>query len=362
MDAVEIGNILRNKRVEQDMSVDDVAERLNVTAQTVNYIENGEHEKLSGEVFVRGYIRYYARVLGISASGLLGTEEEQPMEIKVEDDMDYGHDERILKLTRTWGTVAIIFILMLVIYAWWAENEEMLMDAGMSEDTSEVLEEAPAIPDTEAHDGVGDLIENAEDAENMEDMQGAVDSTDSQGVMPGDVTNPDWSGDETDTESSYPSGGYSSPFDEDSDEEPEATATGDAESTPGAEDEEAFGDSDEMTGEARDAVRDVVDEPAVPGESRDNLPDNLTSVELETSEYESWVQVIDADGVTLEETLLSPFSRISIYGKAPFDFKIGYVQGVILRIDGEIYDFSQYEDRGLAFFRAPGRPALSPVP
>ena len=151
MDAVEIGATLRGKRVEQELSVDDVAARMNVTAQTVHHIEEGNHDKLPGRVFVRGYLRYYARLLGVNPGEII-EEQEQSIPEPTDDDLDYGQDERVLRQTRIWGSVAIGAVLALLVYAWWAESAAPpdAMDAvdTMHEDGADGMDDM---------DGMGDM-------------------------------------------------------------------------------------------------------------------------------------------------------------------------------------------------------------
>ena len=311
MDAAEIGSVLRNKRVERDLSVEDIAGRLNITAQMVERIENGEHDKLHEGVFARGYIRYYARVLGLDPFELLEDQEKQVIDTPPDDDLVYGHNEALLRQVRIWGSVAVAAILALLVYAWWAESGNAPPYAEDPQGSGEML-----IPEDSNAFGTssdGDMDEGADAAAGSQEAPvepGAVDEPVGEAVAP-----------------YQPTPYQPLPLATD---EAKATDTGGSEPVP------------EVAGQDREPATEEAPPSPEPA-----------SVKLQTREYESWVQVVDADGVKLGETLLAPFSEVVVQGKAPFDFKIGYVDGVSLYIDGELYDFSQYEDRGLAFFRAP---------
>ena len=121
MNEIEAGALLHAKREEAGLTLADIADKLNVSEDTVRKLEEGQHEQLPGRVFVRGYIRYYAKLLNIDATTLF--KDEDVVVEETGDDLDYAQDETALSMTRRWGTVAIVVVLLLVIYSWWVEDE-----------------------------------------------------------------------------------------------------------------------------------------------------------------------------------------------------------------------------------------------
>lgn len=65
------GPMLRAARKEKSMSVEDVSEQLNLSNSVVDAIENDSWEHLPEATYVRGYIRSYARLLGIDPADVL---------------------------------------------------------------------------------------------------------------------------------------------------------------------------------------------------------------------------------------------------------------------------------------------------
>ncbi|MFJ3484881.1 RodZ domain-containing protein [Pseudomonas sp. NPDC090202] len=65
------GETLRQARESKNWSLPDVALRLNLTATSLGYLEAGEFEKLPGHTFARGYIRAYAKLLGLEQATLV---------------------------------------------------------------------------------------------------------------------------------------------------------------------------------------------------------------------------------------------------------------------------------------------------
>lgn len=72
METQDFGTFLRRAREERTMSLAEVARRTKVAPATLQMLESGSLDDLPPEVFVRGFIRSYARALGISDAEPLG--------------------------------------------------------------------------------------------------------------------------------------------------------------------------------------------------------------------------------------------------------------------------------------------------
>lgn len=68
---VNPGDTLRKGRESKNWSLTDVASRLNLTVASLNNVETGAFEKLPGNTFARGYIRAYAKLLGLDQTALV---------------------------------------------------------------------------------------------------------------------------------------------------------------------------------------------------------------------------------------------------------------------------------------------------
>jgi cytoskeleton protein RodZ len=60
------GALLRAGRESAGLSVEQVAEKLHLLQSVVNSLEKDCYDRIRGDTFVRGYMRNYARLLGIS--------------------------------------------------------------------------------------------------------------------------------------------------------------------------------------------------------------------------------------------------------------------------------------------------------
>lgn len=65
------GRMLREARENREWSVQQVANELHLTMHYVNALESDEFDKLPGDVFVRGYMRSYALLLGLDPDEVL---------------------------------------------------------------------------------------------------------------------------------------------------------------------------------------------------------------------------------------------------------------------------------------------------
>ncbi|HLV20174.1 MAG TPA: helix-turn-helix domain-containing protein [Polyangiaceae bacterium] len=66
-----VGQFLRRHREGKRMSVEEVSRATRVPMSSVERIESDQFDELPGEVFVRGFLKSYARAVGLSAEEVL---------------------------------------------------------------------------------------------------------------------------------------------------------------------------------------------------------------------------------------------------------------------------------------------------
>jgi cytoskeletal protein RodZ len=66
-----VGQYLREQRESRRMSVEEVSRATRVPVQSVERIEADRFDELPGEVFVRGFLKSYARALGVPADEVM---------------------------------------------------------------------------------------------------------------------------------------------------------------------------------------------------------------------------------------------------------------------------------------------------
>lgn len=70
---LSVGNMLATARQRQGLSQEDVAQKLKLKVRQIEALELGHYEQLPGELFVRGFVRGYARLVGADETLLLQT-------------------------------------------------------------------------------------------------------------------------------------------------------------------------------------------------------------------------------------------------------------------------------------------------
>ena len=75
-----VGHILRDAREAQGITLEDAAVRLRLMQRQVEAMETDDFESLGQPVFARGFVRNYARLLGLAPEALLARMEGAPAE------------------------------------------------------------------------------------------------------------------------------------------------------------------------------------------------------------------------------------------------------------------------------------------
>ena len=65
-----VGYTLRQERERQNLSIEDIEQGTSIRALYIEAIENGEYDKLPGTVYAKGFIKNYAKFLGLDADAM----------------------------------------------------------------------------------------------------------------------------------------------------------------------------------------------------------------------------------------------------------------------------------------------------
>ena len=118
MSLEKIGAVLKQERQKQNISVDEISQATRISRAQIRAIEVGESSKLPARVYVRGFIRSYAKVLGVDTKALLELfgpvqltqlEPAQPIQI------DQGVN-KYFTLTHILLSSAIVFFLSFIVW------------------------------------------------------------------------------------------------------------------------------------------------------------------------------------------------------------------------------------------------------
>lgn len=314
-EAQSLGQALQAGREARGLSREEVAKALRLSISTVRRLENEDWEMMPAPVFVRGYVSSYARLVGLDADALLSlykvmdvrSSTEPRIELTSVDGDHKGFRAPWIFAGAALVAAAVVAVSLLLVLP---EAEERTVEGGVA-DAQAVAEAAapeaaaPAVPAVEeaSPNVVAEQAPEAAAAPQAESPQAPTPE-----VPPSEVP----------------------PSEAEPDALPEQAAA-------------APEPSEEALEEADFASRLGADEPALgalqapPTEEEVGVfrvtPAGDDEIEFVFSET-CWVEVKDLDGRYLHAVLGEPNEKLTLVGEGPFDVKLGYVPGVVLRFNG----------------------------
>ncbi|HHF2854636.1 TPA: cytoskeleton protein RodZ [Vibrio diabolicus] len=303
--SIEAGTLLKNKRESLGMSQKQVADRLRLRVSVIEDIENNRFESQQVATFTRGYLRSYAKFVGLDEKMVLTALEQtadvQPQEQEIEmqsfsrKTKDEKHNSRIMLLTWVIGLVIIG-----ISAAWWWQNQQ---ENSLTKEVTDSSVEAPKPTAQELADI--DLM-TAEEliASTPEDVV----STSNDVVETSEV-----------------------PVEQGS-----APLLAETENTTSVDSEEPV----------------AVIETAEEEQPAPVVPEGMTLLTMKFK-ADCWIQVKDTNGKTLVSGTHKPGQDVELTGKAPFKVILGAPEGVTMTFASEPVDLSGYTSGKVARFTLP---------
>ncbi|EGQ8155174.1 cytoskeleton protein RodZ [Vibrio alginolyticus] len=303
--SIEAGTLLKNKRESLGMSQKQVADRLRLRISVIEDIENNRFESQQVATFTRGYLRSYAKFVGLDEKVVLTaleqTADAQPQEQEIEmqsfsrKTKDEKHNSRIMLLTWVIGLVIIG-----ISAAWWWQNQQ---ENSLTKEVTDSSVEAPQPTAQELAD-----IDLMTAEELIASTPEEVAST-NEGVA--ELTE--------------------APVEQGAD--PLLTET---ENTTSVDSEEPV----------------AVIEAAEEEQPAPVVPEGMTLLTMKFK-ADCWIQVKDTNGKTLVSGTHRPGQDVELTGKAPFKVILGAPEGVTMTFASEPVDLSGYTSGKVARFTLP---------
>lgn len=128
------GETLRLAREQKGWLLAEVATQLKLTPLALGQLEAGEFERLPGHTFARGYVRAYAKLLGLDQAALVEQFDRYTgTDARGSEVHSLGHVPEPLRLSRTvlrLASAVLLLLLLLLGYFWWQERPERLTELG----------------------------------------------------------------------------------------------------------------------------------------------------------------------------------------------------------------------------------------
>jgi cytoskeleton protein RodZ len=296
-EAAAVGAQLRRAREIRGETTGDVARSLKLTGRQVEAMEAGRLDLLPGPAFARGFLRNYARYLGIDPAELLaGFESDARTYVELvpvsnaEGVMPSGGAARAAQFPAALVAGALLLVVLAGWYFDWFQ---------MPQENPAAIERAPEHQSLAAP---GDLAAPATTPPAAESMASAADASPSMAPVP--------------------AAGAPSP-------QPAAAPPA---PTPGA-----------VTSPPTAPVAAVVTPPAAAPAPVAEFP-RTDGVEHLVFRFdgESWVEVRDASGSIVYSGVSTAGSRRTVQGKPPFALVVGNARMVSLEYRGKPYDLTPY--------------------
>lgn len=314
------GDVLRQQREKLGLTQKDIADRLRLRLAVIQNIEDNNFKSDQVATFTRGYLRSYAKAVGLSDDDVLPLLEEevnhkeQSMQSFSRKTNREKHDSRIMLIT--WGVLAVLVGISSV---WWWQNQSL--------DTLSVSE-LTSSSDSLSQESEADLaVLEAQRELNVASAQ---------------------------------------PVQQNEEVEPTANAAVSTEDTTSANEEV----NNSSNTESSDTDRSVTDpatsdvSSSLPNESSDAESPESTNIALSDSpasanpvsmsfSADCWIQVKDAEGKVLATGVKKAGHQLSLSGKAPYSVILGAPEGVSMTFAGEAVDLSGYTAGKVARFKLP---------
>lgn len=330
------GETLRLARESKDLSLGEVARLLNLTEHALRQLEAGAFDQLPGHTFARGYVRAYAKLLGMDQADLVAQFDQYTgTDAQGSSVHSLGRIEEPVRLSQSLLRIVSFVILVAlgaVGFFWWQEHSNRASEeaAGVNIEHVEV----------ESADGTTQIhpLDEPEDqavAEAQQDGQAPAPVSPEAAGQPGQqaaegvATAP-----AIDATASVPATPVTpAPGPAESLSQPAVPAA--AEPSPPA----VVASAQPATVPAPAPAPAPAAAAEVPAPVVAQAGQGLVRVQFVA---DCWTQVTDADGKVLVSGLKRKGDSLELAGKAPLEVRLGFARGAQLSYNGQAVDVSPY--------------------
>mgnify|MGYP003417165584 FL=1 len=312
---VNPGETLRQARESNGWSLAEVALKLNLTVNSLSNLEAGAFDKLPGHTFARGYIRAYAKLLGMDQTVLVQQfDQSTGTDSRGSAVHSLGRIEEPVRVSHTILRIVSLLLLIAVIgggFIWWQDQT--------SSRPKDVVSLSPEHVEVEGADGTTQIH--------------PLDEPEDQAVAQGQA--------EGATALVLPQAGTSA------DASTAAEATAPAAQAPAA---------------PTQSTAPVVATPATPAPAVPTVPAPVVTAPVAPTvpapaaaapmagqgqvqlryTADCWTQVTDGTGKVLLSGLKRKGENVSVSGKPPFTVRLGFARGAQVSYNGQAVDVAPF--------------------
>jgi cytoskeleton protein RodZ len=353
------GERLQAARIQQGLSIDDVASRMHLSVNILKSIEDNSFDDITAPIFVKGYLRAYARIVSLDEDELI----EQYGEY-------YSHEDPPISTTSNmapelsvadvrikWTTYLVILGLAALLAAWWwnkKQGDAIPISLDSQSGQEQIVQQGAAASGggmADSQTGTGDMQSPPADdaAANLEaepagEPEPGVETAVTEPVAEQPEPPQPAAGQQAVAEPATPEPAVTAAAPEIVAAEPGAVEETAAESA-AIEPEVAEGEADSppvdeepapvaATAEAEEAPSVRLGAPVlVAPTGSDKLSISINA--------DTWADIKDATGFQMVYHLLRADQSFELTGSAPFSVFLGNGHGAEIKINGEEIDFSR---------------------
>jgi cytoskeleton protein RodZ len=333
------GETLRQARESKGFALGEVARHLNLTELALRQLEAGDFDQLPGHTFARGYVRAYAKLMGMDQAALVNEFDHYTgTDAKGSSVHSLGRIEEPVRLSHSILRI-VSFVILVALggigFYWWQEHSQR-SDDGAANVNLEHVEVESADGTTQIHP-----LDEPED-------QAVAEAQEGQAPTPAEVS-PEMA---AQPEQQPVEGAPAVPADEAAPTAPaastQAPVVAAVPSTAPAQPEAPATAAPSSPAVAPTAPAT----PAVPAAAPAPAAETPAPAPLVAQQGEGvvriqftancWTQVTDANGKVLVSALKRTGDNLELAGKAPLEVRLGFARGAQLSYNGQSVDVAPY--------------------
>jgi len=304
---VNPGETLRQGRESNGWSLAEVAVKLNLTVISLGNLEAGAFDKLPGHTFARGYIRTYAKLLGMDQAVLVQQfDQHTGTDAQGSNVHSLGRIEEPSRISHTILRIVSLLLLIAVVgggFVWWQDQTSLR--------TKDLIGLNPEHVEVEGADGTTQ-IHPLDEPEDQAVVQAQTEST---------------------TPLALPEGAFEAPAAQTA-QVPAATPAAPVVATP-------VTPAAPVAPVAPVAPAPVVSAPVAPAPVATAPVAGSGQVRIQYVS-DCWTQVSDGNGKVLFSGLKRKGETVDVSGKPPFAVRLGFARGAQVSYNGQAVDVAPF--------------------
>ncbi|MBA1274356.1 RodZ domain-containing protein [Stutzerimonas azotifigens] len=313
------GETLRHAREAKGWSVAAVASQLNLSERLIGQIEAGDFSQAPGHTFARGYVRAYAKLVGLDQTQLVGEFDRYTgTDASGSSVHALGRIEEPVRLSHN-VLRFFSFVLLLVLigagFIWWQDQSSRNTGSPASSSLEHIeVEGADGTTQIHVFDEPEDqAVEAGRQSEDISLPSLVGQQPDAEGEAPLELSQ----GSEA-AEATVPEADITAAPASQEQQDTAAPASAPPESEPAAS----------------DAALETPETPSATAQAPAAVATGEGQLELSFT-ADCWTRVIDADGRVLVSALIRAGTTRTVTGRAPLDIHLGYARGAQVSYNGE---------------------------